>query len=142
MAWSTEQRQELDQVIERILFGDFDSHLRTFELALLQARAAVIDHLEQWHDDELNEHYENEFTLTPEEIEAMSPEWKLAYLAQLLNIAVGLYGLGSNPLAAERGYPAAVLRAVNDIGCGLYCSPGHPEHTEDESGGAGNDVDR
>jgi hypothetical protein len=61
--------------------------------------------------------------VTPEEIEAMSPEWKLAYVGRLALTLALCYGVGTGDfgdqppslLEADAHSPGGLLRALNDL---------------------------
>jgi hypothetical protein len=60
--------------------------------------------------------------VTPEEIETMSPEWKLAYVGRLVRTLALCYGVetgdfGDQPrlLEADAHSPGGLLRALNDL---------------------------
>jgi hypothetical protein len=60
--------------------------------------------------------------VTPEEIETMSPEWKLAYVGRLVRNLALCYGVktgdfGDQPplLEANAHLPGGLLRALNDL---------------------------
>jgi hypothetical protein len=116
------------QLAQSMSWGDVDSGLVDMELALKRALDATAVDLVLWERDCAGENtYGDEFSVTEEDLEEMSPEWKLAYIARLLRTAALRYGVNTDLLAQvsdthahnvggnDEHSPAALLRGLNDI---------------------------
>ena len=91
--------------------------------SLLRAMQATSSDFEHWelHSEEMG--FEDEFSLTSDDVANMADEWKLAYIARLLRSLALAFGVGTEfgdrVLVAEHypSSPAALLRGLNDIAC-------------------------
>jgi hypothetical protein len=118
---TAEQRARALALIESLPWGDIDGHLVAMEEALRVAMDATAVDFELWErEGELR--FVDEFSVTPDELEEMTDEWKLALVARLLRTVAMMYGVttdyvpGQPNVGQEDWYtPAALLRGLNDI---------------------------
>jgi hypothetical protein len=115
------QQLEALAILDDQPWGDMDTDIRSIEAALERALQATASEFPLW-EDQGEDRYADEFSVTPEEIETMSPEWKLAYVGRLVRNLALCYGVktgdfGDQPplLEADAHSPGGLLRALNDL---------------------------
>ena len=115
------QRREAVELLEGVTWGDMDVHIRTLEGALERALEATASEFFMWEQDG-EDRYGDEFSVTPADLEAMSPEWRLAYVGRLVRslamcygVSTGDFGGGLPLLEADANSPGGLLRALNDL---------------------------
>jgi hypothetical protein len=118
---SERQEREAIAAIESCPWGDMEGHIRSVEKALERALEATAEEFPLW-EEEGEERYVDEFSVSEEDIAGMSAEWRLAYIARLLRSLALCYGVataefGDAPplLLAEPNSPGGLLRALNDL---------------------------
>jgi hypothetical protein len=115
------QRQAVIELIEACAWGDTDRDICSMESALRLALEATVEDFWRWENEALELRLGDEFSLSKEEVEGLTPEFRLAYVGRLLRSLALCYGVqtefGGGPLAFEHheGTPAALLRGLNDI---------------------------
>jgi hypothetical protein len=86
------------------------------EAALRRAMEATRDALALWEaraEDDLG--FEDEFDLTADQVAELSDEWRLAYVARLLETLALAYGVNPDTFENKESCPAALLRGLNDL---------------------------
>ena len=119
---SPDQRRELIALVEAIPWGDMDAHIRTVEDALVRAVEATSEDFRLWQEQADDGGLHDEFALEPEDVDALTPEWRLAYVARLLRSLTMFYGLrvtefARNPsrLRVDEDSIAALVHGINDL---------------------------
>ncbi len=119
---SPDQRRELVALVETIPWGDMDAHIRTVEDALVRAVEATSEDFRLWQEQADDCGLHDEFALEPEDVDALTPEWRLAYVARLLRSLTMFYGLrvtefARNPsrLRVDENSIAALVHGINDL---------------------------
>jgi hypothetical protein len=121
--FNAEQQGRTRELIEKLPWGDVDSALCGMEEALRLAMEATRDDFRYWEMHVEEAGFVDEFSLTPEEVAELSPEWRLAYVARLLRSLAMAYGVSTDYARNEAGLvgenneygPAELLRGLNDI---------------------------
>jgi hypothetical protein len=117
------QEQAALDVIERMAWGDLDDAIRGLELCLRRALEATREDFVRWEDGDFEQRFGDEFSLADAQVEELSSEDRLAYLARLLR-SLALHSGVSAVLGDGRGglvgqedasSPAALLRGLNDV---------------------------
>jgi hypothetical protein len=87
-----DQQSEIVRLIDSATWGDIPMDVSSVETALQLAVDATEDALSFWHAYG-EERFGDEFSLNEAEVEGLDPTWRLAYVAQLVKSAAGVYGL-------------------------------------------------
>jgi hypothetical protein len=129
MPFSEQERAQALELIETLSWGDMDVFISGLETALALAIEATGAAIELW-EEEGEERFGDEFSLSAEEVASLDDEWRLAYIARLLRTAIQAYGIYSDgapgrnaegetrPPAAwseDGSSPARVLRGLLDL---------------------------
>ena len=121
MELTNQQQAEVVALLNAQPWDDVESHIRSMEAALERALEATASEFPIW-EEQGEDRYRNEFNVTAEEVDAMSPDWKLAYVGRLVRSLALCYGVsiaefGDHPplLEADVHSPGGLLRALNDI---------------------------
>ena len=132
--FSDAQRTAAIDLLESLPWGDVEQAIYGLEAALALAIEAVGGALRLW-EDEGEERFGDEFTLSAEQVASLDDEWRLAYIARLLDTARLGYGVSANGSPGRNtegevtppvswndhaGSIAGLLRGLNDI---LYGVP-------------------
>jgi hypothetical protein len=128
------QRAAAIDLLESPPWGDMEWKIYGLEAALALALEAVGgDRVQRW-EDEGNERFGDDFKLSAEQVASLDDEWRLVYIARLLDCAAIEYGVSSyaSPGRNSDGEitsPASwnedphsvarLLRGLNDILYGL-----------------------
>jgi hypothetical protein len=125
--FNPDQQRRALALLESQPWEDIDGAVRTFEDALRRAMEATRRDFREWERD-LGPRLEHaggwdEFTLPDENINGLSCEEKLAYVARLLRTLAMMYGVTTDYIFTEASLvagedpnsPAAILRGLNDI---------------------------
>ena len=118
---NAEQQAEVIDLVSEQPWDDIDAAIRDMETALRLALAATGEAFLIWEERADNAGFQDEFSLTPDQLEDLSLEWRLAYIARLLRSLALSYGIsaefgGGRLVGEERSAtPAAILRRLNDI---------------------------
>jgi len=116
-----EQRRRAIELIESMAWGDMDLHIRSMEEALQLALEATVDGFQRWERDGEEHFGADEFQLSPQQIEDLDDEWRLAYVARLIRSLGLVYGIATDfggretTLDDDGDGPAGLLRGLNDI---------------------------
>lgn len=116
-----QQQQEALSLLTGLPWGDFDDAIREMEGCLRLALEATVAAFWMWEEEVEEIRFEDEFSLTPSQVDQLSPEWRLAYVARLLRSLALFYGvgteLGGGPPVGEAcpDSPAAISRDLNDV---------------------------
>jgi hypothetical protein len=86
------QRREAVELLEDVTWGDMDLHIRSLEGALERALEATAREFFIWEQDG-EDRYGDEFSVTPADLEAMTPEWRLAHAGRLVRSLAHCYGV-------------------------------------------------
>jgi hypothetical protein len=122
--FSDEQRERASALIESMAWGDLDGSITDMEAALRLAMEATRGDFQRWEQHAESFGFADEFSLTPESVAELSPEWRLAYVARLLRTIALSYGVNTEfglPASSLLGFAdseetlAALLRGLNDI---------------------------
>jgi hypothetical protein len=116
-----EQQERALRFLDDLPWDDVDGYIRAFEDALRVALEATREDFLRWeqHADEAG--YSDEFSLTQEQVDELSDEWRLAWVARLLRNMALMYGVGAEfrgaPLAGETEpwSVGGIVRTLNDI---------------------------
>jgi hypothetical protein len=125
------QDKQIIELIRSQAWGDISGQLVGMEEMLRLAMDATVEYLGIWeHDDAGERRYGDECSVSEHDLEAMSNEWRLAYVARLLRSLAMDYGVTTDWRSVVHGLPptpnvgqndanspAAVLRGINDIIC-------------------------
>lgn len=123
------QREQALALLEELPWGDLEQELYGLEVALALALEATGDAIQQWEDEEGEERFGDEFSLSAERVDSLDDDWRLAYIARLLHTAVQAYGVFPGPKPgrgsdgqvttpiswSSNGSIARLLRGLNDI---------------------------
>ncbi len=108
--------------MESISWGDMDAHIRTVEDALVRAVEATSEDFRLWQEQADDCGMHDEFALEPEDVDALTPEWRLAYVARLLRSLAMPYGLRETEshrkpsrLGEDEDSIAALVHGINDL---------------------------
>jgi hypothetical protein len=118
-----QQQLRASELIESMTWGDMDIAILVIYRSLLLALEATSSDFARWERDSESMGHYDEFSLTPDEVVALSDEWKLAYVARLLRSLALMFGVGTEfgnqVLVAEHEplSPAGLLCGLNDIAC-------------------------
>jgi hypothetical protein len=116
-----EQQARVLDLVTGLPWDDFDQAICVMELTLRLALEATREAFLTWEDAAADSDFEDEFSLTPSQVQELSPDWRLAYVARLLRSLALSYGVsaefGGGALVGETrmATPAAILRGLNDI---------------------------
>ena len=120
--FSPEQRRRIVALVEAVPWGDMDADIRDLEETLERALDATAPDFPLWEEHAQGCGYIDEFSVTPERLREMSPEWRFAYVARLVRTVALWYGVSvpeysSKPpmLQESPDSPASLLRGINDI---------------------------
>ena len=120
--FSPEQRRRIVALVEAVPWGDMDPNIRDLEEALERALDATAPDFPLWEEHAEECGYIDEFSVTPEQLREMSPEWRFAYVARLVRTVAISYGVSAPeysykpPMLQESpATPASLLRGINDI---------------------------
>ena len=86
------QRREAVELLEGVTWGDMDLRIRSVEEALERALEATANEFPLWEQDG-EDRYGDEFSVTPADLESMDPEWRLAYVGRLVRSLALCYGV-------------------------------------------------
>jgi hypothetical protein len=120
------QQQAALVVIERMVWGDMDDAIRDLEICLRRALEATSADFRTWQDGDFEERFGDEFSLSDAQVEELSSEDRLAYVARLLRSLALHYGVsaefgdGRDGLVgqAQPNSPAALLRGLDPTTAG------------------------
>lgn len=116
-------------LLEDLLWGDLEQAIYGLEVTLVLSLEATGDAIRQW-EDEGEERFGDEFSLSAEQVASLDDEWRLAYIARLLHTAAYSYGVSpraspgrtpdghvTSPVSwsDQPGSIARLLRGLNDI---------------------------
>ena len=120
-------------LLESLAWGSVEWAIYDLEAALALAIEAVGGALRLW-EDEGEERFGDELRLSAEQVASLDDEWRLAYIARLLDTAALAYGVSPNgspgrntegevtpPISWDDrgGSIASLLRGLNEILYGL-----------------------
>lgn len=106
--------------LDDLPWGDVEGAIRTLEEALRLALEATVNDFQLWEDHADSEGFPDEFDLSQEQIDSLSDQWRIAYIARLLRSIALAYGVSvyrEGPLVGNTT-PASVggvVRELNDI---------------------------
>ena len=89
--------------------------IRGIEEPLRLALEATSTDFQRWEEGADDEGYEDEFGFTPEQVAALSHEWRNAYVARLLVDVAHAYGISANDGVPAKNSIGGVVRALFDI---------------------------
>ena len=122
MSLGQEQQQHALALLNSLPWGDVDGAIRAFEHALRVALEATANDFQCWEERAFGQGFDDEFSLTSEQVESLSDQWRAAYVARLLRNMALLYGVrtefGPGPLGEpqlSRDSIGGVVRALNDM---------------------------
>jgi hypothetical protein len=114
---TAEQRARALALIDSLPWGDIEGDLGVWEQALRLAMDATTVEFGLW-EREGEDRFGDEFSVTDEQLEEMSDEWRLALVARLLRSAAMAYGVSTDYAPGQPNVgqeapetPAALLRA-------------------------------
>jgi hypothetical protein len=116
-----DQQARAIEFLNSMPWGDVDGAVQSFETALRLALEATGDAFLQWEQQAEARGYDDEFSLTYDDLAALSDEWRLAYVARLLRSLALAYGVSagfdSGPLVGEASLASLgdIVRTLNDI---------------------------
>ena len=128
------QRAHALALLEDLPWGDLEQAIYGLEVALALALEAVGDAIDLW-EDEGEDRFGDEFSLSAEQVDSLDDEWRLAYVARLLHTTAHSYGVSPHappgrssdgPVTSPASWRddgisiARLLRGLNDI---LYGVP-------------------
>jgi hypothetical protein len=87
-----EERAQATALLEALPWGDLEQAIYGLEVTLALALEATGDAIQQW-EDEGEERFGDEFSLSAEQIASLDDDWRLAYIARLLHTAAHSYGV-------------------------------------------------
>jgi hypothetical protein len=119
---TAEQRRQAIALIEELPWGDVEAQIRDLEEALWRALEATCGDLLRWEARAEELGFQDEFSLSLEDVAALTPEWRLAYVARLVRSLALAYGvpereLGGSPstLIEDPDSVAGLVRGINDL---------------------------
>jgi hypothetical protein len=92
--FSDTQRTAAIDLLETLPWGDIERKIYGLEAALALALEAVGDAVRRW-EEEGEDLFGDEVTLSPEQVASLDSEWRFAYIARLLDTAALAYGVPS-----------------------------------------------
>jgi hypothetical protein len=112
---NNEQQARVAEFISQLPWGDFDGAICDVQLSLRLLLEATREALLMWEAEAEERGYEDEFSLTTDDVRNLTDEWRLAYVGRLIKSLALVYGLRENAREAEAHTPAGVLHRLNDI---------------------------
>jgi hypothetical protein len=113
--FTQEQQARARAVIESCAWGSMDDYILDMETALRRAMEATRDALAVWEARADDLGFEDEFELSADQVAELSDEWRLAYVARLLQTLALAYGVSPDTFENHESCPAALFRGLNDI---------------------------
>jgi hypothetical protein len=124
-----QQRRTVELVEHTLATDDIESRLSDIAEALRLALEATRESYVQWHEQVETTCFSDEFALSRRQVEYLSPEWRLAYVARLIHTMALAYGVSTADSWGARGpgYPqpagspsiAGLVKGLVDIAEGL-----------------------
>jgi hypothetical protein len=116
-------RSSIINLIDDVAWGEVQAAMSTLDEALRRGLEATEHAFDQWENEAGEMGYNDEFSLEPADIDALSDEWRLAYVARQLRSIALTFGtvteFADGPLGAPddrcRSAPGAILRHINAI---------------------------
>jgi hypothetical protein len=122
MQFDENKQAKVAEVLEACAWGDIHSDLVTMADALERALKASEPFLVLWEaEGEGEARYIDEFSVSEDDLEVMSLEWRLAYVSRLLlsfRLVFGSLGTGPDLVPSTSRSPAGVLRALDVLAHG------------------------
>jgi hypothetical protein len=118
---NAEQQGRVLDLVKELPWADVDNAICGLEETLQLALEATDYAFPHWKTVANDIGVEDEFSLTLDQVQDLSPEERLAYLARLVRSLALNYGVGAgfgdgSHVGEEHPYtPAAILRGLNDI---------------------------
>ena len=92
--------------IERNPWGDVVQAVEGVDQGLLLAMGATTGAFLLWHADDAGERrFGDEFELTPQQVDDLDPEWRLAYVARLIRTIALCWGVATEFSSSALGTP-------------------------------------
>ena len=92
--------------IERNPWGDVAPAVEGIDQGLLLAMEATTTAFHLWQADDAGEQrFGDEFELTPQQVDDLDPEWRLAYVARLIRTIVQCWGVATEFSSSALGTP-------------------------------------
>src|SRR5262245_24821296 len=123
------QQAQAMALLEGLPWGDVEQEIYGLEIALALALEATGEAIQLW-EDEGEDRYGDEFSLSADQVALLDDDWRLAYVARLLHSAAHVYGVSPRALPGrssdgyvtspvswhdQAGSIARLLRGLNDI---------------------------